>query len=136
MLNRFRPLAGFVAASILAGSSALGGVKVVDFYDGPGADFTSMQSAVDAASDGDILRVRTGTHPSLTIANKSLTIQADAASFGRRRQLVAPIVVPDLGPGIDAVGVIVQSAFCAPARPCSLASGGVVVLPDGQAPPP
>ena len=44
--------------------------------DGP-ADFTDIQLAVDAASDGDRILVREGTYSNVAIDGKGLTIQAD-----------------------------------------------------------
>lgn len=43
--------------------------------DDPGADFTSIQEAVDAANPGDTIRVRTGTYSSVYV-DKSLKIRA------------------------------------------------------------
>lgn len=46
--------------------------------DGP-ADFSSLQAAIDAADDGDLLLIRAGAYSAITIDGKSLTLHGDTA---------------------------------------------------------
>ncbi len=68
----------FVFAATLA--SAQGKLWIVDQAGGPGTDFTDIQPAVDAASDGDTILLRTGSpaYPAFTIDGKSLVVTEDA----------------------------------------------------------
>lgn len=53
-------------------------VHVVDAAAGPGSNFTTIQAAVDAASEGDILLVRAGGEDQgVLIDGKSLTLQGE-----------------------------------------------------------
>ncbi len=45
--------------------------------DSGGADFTTIQAAVNAATDGDTIIVRDGTYPENVVVGKSLTIQSE-----------------------------------------------------------
>jgi hypothetical protein len=69
----------------------LSGVIVVAPTAGPGVDFTSLQSAIDAASSGDIVLVRDGLYGesiSVPAAGKSIVIVGDAAIPPRIRGLL------------------------------------------------
>lgn len=44
---------------------------------GPGAEFTSLQAAIDAATAGDVILCREGHHPSAVIDGKGISIVAD-----------------------------------------------------------
>lgn len=58
--------------------AAQGDVHVVDFADGPGADFTDLSVAIDSAADGDVLLVRSGLYSIFnTLDGRSLTIAGD-----------------------------------------------------------
>ncbi len=70
-------LAATLALSCLA-SSASAGVIVVNISGG--GQFTNLQAAVDAASDGDCILVKPGQYASVFIFSKSLTIAADAGA--------------------------------------------------------
>lgn len=59
---------------LLAASPALADVRVVA---AAGAPYTTIQDAVNAASDGDVILVRPGVHAGFTIANKALDVVAD-----------------------------------------------------------
>jgi hypothetical protein len=63
---------------VLIGSAsfAVAGVHIVDTA-GQG-NFTTIQAAVDASIDGDVILVRGGSYAAFTIDNKSLAIYADA----------------------------------------------------------
>lgn len=54
-----------------------GGVHVVAPALGAGVDFTSIQDAVDAAGDGDLILVRSGDYAAFVIDAKALTVTAD-----------------------------------------------------------
>jgi hypothetical protein len=51
-------------------------VYVVDADGGAGADFTSLQAAVDGAADGDILLVRNGFYDGFSVSGKALSMLA------------------------------------------------------------
>jgi hypothetical protein len=69
-----------LALSTLALSAAAQSVWVVDDTPGVGVDFASIQTAVDAAADGDVLLVRAGTYSAFTIFAKSLVVSAELAA--------------------------------------------------------
>ena len=70
-------------------------VHVVDASNGPGTEFTDLDSAASAAADGDILLVRTGQYFATIVQAKSLVIQADTGANVR----VDEITVRDLPAG-------------------------------------
>lgn len=61
-----------VAAPLLSGRG--GTVWVVDDDAGAGVDFTTLQAAVDAASDGDAILVRPGSYAPFAVDGKGLSI--------------------------------------------------------------
>lgn len=65
---------------VVAGVGAHGGVIVVDASAVPPFGFTDLQSAVNAAVDGDVLLVRDGTYDQVVVNGKSLTITADTGA--------------------------------------------------------
>ena len=65
-----------VVAAVL-GPAVLAGVRVV----GPGQPYTQISAAVAAASDGDIILVKSGGYDGFTIANKSLAVVVDVGAF-------------------------------------------------------
>ena len=68
----------FALSTGLSTAAAQGRVWVVD--DGPtAADFQTIQGAVDAASDGDVVWVRPGTYPRFAIDDKALSVMAEEA---------------------------------------------------------
>ncbi len=68
------------AALALSVATSHAGVIVVDQSSGPGFDHTSIQAAVDAALDNDLILVRAGSYGDITISNKALVITADAGA--------------------------------------------------------
>jgi len=66
-------------AMIVCGSvtSAQGKVWVVDDDGGPGVDFTEVQSAVDAAADGDVVLIEDGSYVAVTVSGKGLTLAGE-----------------------------------------------------------
>ena len=72
-------LATFLAASI---ASAQGKLWIVNQSGGAGVDFTDIQPAVDAASDGDTILIQQGfsTYGSFTIDGKALVVTEDVLS--------------------------------------------------------
>lgn len=68
-----------VALLSLLSPTATAGVRVVDIAGG--APYTSIQAAVNAAVDGDVILVkRTGNYAGFTIDNKALSIVGDSAA--------------------------------------------------------
>ncbi|MEM7199402.1 MAG: hypothetical protein AAF628_04000 [Planctomycetota bacterium] len=72
-----RPLAVTLACTFFATSLAAQSTWVVDAAGGPGAHFTTLQSAVDFAVGGDTLLVRQGDYQEFTAWGKGLTILGD-----------------------------------------------------------
>ena len=58
-------------------------VVVVDAAFGAGADFLEVQDAVDAASDGDVILIRTGNYDHVTLNAKGVSLQADVDAVVR-----------------------------------------------------
>lgn len=76
-----RTNSGFLRASaalLLAPALAQAGVIVVS--SGGGGQYTNLQMAVNAASDGDTVLVKAGAYSSFTVTDKALTIVADGAT--------------------------------------------------------
>jgi len=97
---------GMTAASPTdAAATAAGEVLVVDAGGGPGAAFTDLQPAVDAANDGDLILVRSGKYSAFRIDDKALFVQAQAGAV-----------------------VLVESDFVVPADVRNLSAGRHVVL--------
>jgi len=73
-------------------------VHVVDISGGPGSSFTTVNDAISAAADGDVVLVRSGSYAEVaTIVGKSLTLQGDPLSGPLPR--VDAIVITDLDAG-------------------------------------
>lgn len=80
---------------------------IVDASGGPGVDFTDIQPAVNAATDGDVILVRAGAYTAVQIAGKGLSVLGaqDVRAADLRITGVAAaqrVVVADLavqGPG-------------------------------------
>ena len=73
-----RKFLGFVSVVVVTCSATFASnVLVVAQNAGPGVDFTQLQSAIDAAQDGDVVLVKTFTGAGATIAAKSLTLIVD-----------------------------------------------------------
>src|SRR5437016_2892190 len=93
--SRMHTLRSFAASLlVLAGSAAsarAGNVLIVD-SSGSG-QYTDIQSAVDAAQEGDVVLVRTGTYFTFLVSNKELAVVGDA---GANVQIVGAIRVHDL----------------------------------------
>ncbi len=69
-------------------------VWVVDVGAGPGADFTAIDPAVQAAADGDVVLVRGGTYASFAVDAKAVAVVADA---GANVTVQGTVVVRNLG---------------------------------------
>lgn len=55
-------------------------VHVVAPAPGPGVDFTTLQSAIDASADGDIVLVRSGSYDELSLQARAVHVVADAGA--------------------------------------------------------
>jgi hypothetical protein len=74
-MNPLRTLA--LSAVFALPALAQGKVWVVDDDPALGVDFTTLQAAIDAAHDGDLLLVKAGTYAGFTIDGKSLALTAE-----------------------------------------------------------
>ena len=79
VLSRLAPVA--LLAALASGTSAQFQGWIVDDDGGPGVDFTDLQSAIDAAADGDLILVDNGTYGAFDIDGKSLTIVPEIGAF-------------------------------------------------------
>jgi len=70
-------LCGAALFAAAGASAAQGNAWVVDDDGGGGVDFTTLQAAVDAASDHDLILVRAGAYQRLEVVDKALTIVGD-----------------------------------------------------------
>ena len=71
-------------------------VHVVSQIPGPGVDFVSIQLAIDAAEDGDIVVVKPGTYSGpVSITNRRLTVAAVIGPAGERAN-VGGLVIQDV----------------------------------------
>lgn len=61
-----------------------------------GAPYTDIQSAIQAAQDGDVVLIESGTYPTFVVRNKTLSITADT---DETVVVAGPIRVQDLGAG-------------------------------------
>ena len=77
------PLSVPFAICLFAPALHAGDVHVVDDDGGPGVAFTSIQAAIDAASDGDTILVRDGGYPAFDLFGKGLAIVADTDQTAR-----------------------------------------------------
>ena len=82
-----------IAALALASAASAQNVLVVAPVPGPGVFSTDVQTAVDAALDGDLVLVKAGTYPGFTITTKSLSVVADT---GAAVSIQGPVVVTGL----------------------------------------
>ncbi len=67
------------ALVVLALASAVPEVHTVDDTPGTGADFATIQAAIDAASDGDTILIAAGTYAGFVVDGKDLALTFDGA---------------------------------------------------------
>lgn len=122
-----------LASLLLAAAPLAGQVLVVDDTD-PGADFSTIEGAVAAAAEGDVIVVRDGTYSAfVTIADKALTLIEDA---GHSVTLFGQIKVEGLTAGKQVIvrGIDVRaddSPFGGPAPIEVESCAGTVWIEDG-----
>ena len=96
-----------VLLALFRPSSAAADVLVV----GPqGAPFSTLQAAVDAASDGDVVLVRSGTYAGCSVVGKSVALVADPQ---HGVALSTPLTVQNLDPldEVTVAGFAVRPTF-------------------------
>ncbi|MCA8976080.1 MAG: hypothetical protein KDC98_15265 [Planctomycetes bacterium] len=64
--------------ALLLPATLLAQTFVVDINNGPGTSFTTIDAAVAAVPGGSTLIVKAGNYPGFTIAQKSITVLAEA----------------------------------------------------------
>ncbi|MFT5052213.1 MAG: hypothetical protein ACI8QZ_003645 [Chlamydiales bacterium] len=77
-LNR---LTSPLLALALGAAPAFADVFVVDDDGGPGVDFTDIAAAIEAAADGDVLRVRAGQYGNFFVNGKGLTLVGEEGAI-------------------------------------------------------
>ena len=115
----------FTVAAVLAGAMPCVANKVwVVAPSGP-ADFSQIQPAVDAASDGDTILVKPGSYPGFTIDDKALSVVGDT---GALFHALGTISVRNLSAGKTAVlGNFITWAASSPAMRVRNSTGSVRV---------
>lgn len=96
-----------VTASTLATTArAAGGVRHV----GVGQPYTTIQSAIDASLDGDVVLVTSGTYASATIDGKGIALVADS---GASVTLTGRVLIQNVTAGRSVVvsGLVLQSSL-------------------------
>lgn len=79
VMSRISNIATLIVMSSFA-TIARATTYVVDAANGPGTDYRRLQSAIDAAADGDVLLVRRGSYGSIDIGGKALTVVGNGSS--------------------------------------------------------
>src|SRR5688572_1658513 len=74
-----RVLIGLAFVPALPAIATAGHVRIVDASGS--APFTSIQAAIDAAVDGDVLLVGAGTYPGFTVDGKGLVLLAPSSAL-------------------------------------------------------
>ncbi|MBI1381315.1 MAG: hypothetical protein GC161_09515 [Planctomycetaceae bacterium] len=102
------PCALALALLVPTTTPARADVLVVDPVGGPGS-FATIQAAVDAAFDGDVILVRQGVYGGFTIDAKAVAVVAAAGTFpktsGESRILNLPVGKSVLLSGLDMAGL-------------------------------
>lgn len=137
--QRMKPACLLAVACVLDASRALADVRTV----GPTGQYPNLQSAIDAASDGDVLLVAPGAGGAFTVDGKSLVIAGDGdgsvkascGSFAIRNLGPAQSVVlrnfeqtPSLGFGPNPACRVEQCAGAVFFEDCALVDGDPTLL--------
>jgi hypothetical protein len=117
---------GFITTATALASFASAGILTVGPA-GSGAQYTQIQSAIDAAQTGDVILVGPGTYAAIDVA-KALRILGDGTGPVRIASIGAGVVAHDVGAGQELVlsGLEVQGESAALVRVADCA--GTVVL--------
>jgi hypothetical protein len=105
------------------------GVFVVDANNGPGANFTSLQVAVNTVANGSVLLVLPGTYSAFSIINKGLTVLGGPGVVVDG-SLVVQSTLPSQAVTVFGVGLSSQFQFGASVR-VSGANGPVTLDGNG-----
>jgi len=105
MDRRHSPGFAGIAIALLSAAARGQAVHVVANAPGPGVEFTSVQAAIDAATDGDIVLLRPGTYGDANLGAKSLALAGDVG-------------------GVEAVGRITSAGASGRVLLKSLKAGG------------
>ena len=150
MIKHDSPLAVLSSVALLATLSVRASAQsvwIVGPTPGPDVAFVQIQDAVNAASDGDIILVRSGTYTEVTIDGKSLSIQAEpgaavdiGAPFGFGSVVIQntaadqPVSVRGIDAPLGSDGIIFQAGLVVAdcAGPVLVEDGVYIPTPIGH----
>ena len=112
------------------GAPVLVGNRVLSVNDGGGADYQDIQSAVDAASDGDVVLVQTGRYAGFTIDGKSIVVIGESGgAFDFLPQQTVTVRNVDASSQVVVRGLYADAAQTAPQLVLD-DNPGVVIVED------
>lgn len=96
---------------------------IVDGSNGPGAQFTDIQSAIDNVADGGVLLIRPGTYPAFQLDGRSMALLADPGVAVDGHVLVANTAAHQAvtlrGFDFTGIGVVAQAPFSLQVSGCA-----------------
>ncbi|MBT8507042.1 hypothetical protein AZH53_01185 [Methanomicrobiaceae archaeon CYW5] len=122
--------------AVLLLMAAVSGVQGATLVVAPsGADFTTIQPAVDAASPGDTIAVQAGTYPGDIVVRTPVTVLGtDGVSIGTDGELAAFIIeadgvtISDLACDGPAIGIMLNASSGSHVRECNVVAGDTGIL--------
>lgn len=116
--------------------AAVSGVQGATLVVAPsGADFTTIQPAVDAASPGDTIAVQPGTYPGDVVVRTPVTVLGtDGVTIGTDGELAAFIIeadgvtISDLACDGPAIGIMLTAASGSQVKECNVVAGATGIL--------
>lgn len=122
--------------TVLLLAAVISGVQGATLVVAPsGADFTTIQPAVDAASPGDTIAVQAGTYPGDVVVRTPVTVLGtDGVTIGTGGELAAFIIEADgvtlSGLTCDgpAIGIMLNATSGSHVRECNIVAGATGIL--------
>ncbi|MEW6743796.1 MAG: hypothetical protein AB1486_13660 [Planctomycetota bacterium] len=118
-------LCAWLAAFAILGASPAGARTWL--VGGPGADFSEIQAAIDAASDGDVILVRPGSYAAFTLS-KGVVVRSSTDPFSIQGNVFVTHVSAGLRAGV--AGMALQGALHVLDSAGEIALGDVSIVAD------